>query len=111
MLAQWKGPYEVLERVSDLNFVVLIDGKRKRLHINMLKEYHAPAISGSAGAQEPAYAEDKAACLKAVRGIFSLSRAAKEEGEIKCSAAVIHDAEDVGNGPLTIQKASDRDCR
>ncbi|XP_063847238.1 uncharacterized protein LOC135092552 [Scylla paramamosain] len=104
LLAQWKGPYEVLERVSDLNYVVLIDGKRKRLHINMLKEYHAPTISGSAGAQEPAYAEDRATCLKAVRDIFSLSTAAKEEGEIKCSAAVIHDAEDVGDGPLTVQK-------
>ena len=39
LLAQWKGPYEVVERVSDLNYVIQMGNLRKRFHINMLKEY------------------------------------------------------------------------
>ncbi len=65
----------------------------------MLKEYHASAISGSAGAQEPAYAEDKAACLKAVRGIFSLSTAAHNHSSFAPSSSSSILMEDVFQVP------------
>ena len=42
LLAQWKGPYEVAEPVSDLNYLVKVGEERKRFHINMLKAYYEP---------------------------------------------------------------------
>ena len=44
LLAQWKGPYEVVERISDLNYLVRMGNQCKRLHVNMIKHYlEAPA--------------------------------------------------------------------
>lgn len=37
--AQWKGPYEVLERKNDLNYTLRVDGKLKRFHLSLLKQY------------------------------------------------------------------------
>ena len=36
---QWKGPYEVLEKVGELDYKIKIKGKVKVFHINMLKLY------------------------------------------------------------------------
>ena len=40
LLAQWQGPFEVVEKLSDLNFKVKVRGQHKVFHINMLKKYH-----------------------------------------------------------------------
>lgn len=55
LLAQWKGLYEVLEKVHDLNYILSVDGKHKRFHLNMLKEYftsEAPARCDTTYASE-----------------------------------------------------------
>ena len=42
LLAQWRGPYEVTERVSSVNYVIKQPDRRKKVqlyHINLLK-YH-----------------------------------------------------------------------
>ncbi|KAJ8333975.1 hypothetical protein SKAU_G00412940 [Synaphobranchus kaupii] len=43
-LATWQGPYEVIERICEVNYKVRQPGKRKPVqiyHINLLKKWHA----------------------------------------------------------------------
>lgn len=40
LLAQWKGPYKVIEKVGDVNYIIEINRKRKLFHINMLKQWY-----------------------------------------------------------------------
>ncbi|XP_063075477.1 uncharacterized protein LOC134465637 [Engraulis encrasicolus] len=43
-LAAWQGPYEVIERVGDVNYKVRQTDKRKKVqiyHVNLLKKWHA----------------------------------------------------------------------
>ena len=39
LLLQWKGPYEVVERVGDVDYRIKIGSKVKMYHANMLKRY------------------------------------------------------------------------
>ena len=39
LLMGWKGPYEVVEKFSPLDYRIRICGKEKSFHINMLKQY------------------------------------------------------------------------
>ena len=46
LLAEWRGPYPILRKVSDVNYEVkLTDGRKKKriLHVNMLREWHSPS--------------------------------------------------------------------
>jgi hypothetical protein len=45
MLAQWKGPFRVVERVNDVNYRINVGGRRGIVtyHINLLKKYHRTA--------------------------------------------------------------------
>ncbi len=40
LLLQWKGPYEVIEKMSPVNYRIQIGKKVKNFHVNMLKQYH-----------------------------------------------------------------------
>eukprot|EP00063_Salmo_salar_P078970 XP_014053805.1 PREDICTED: uncharacterized protein LOC106604004 [Salmo salar] len=43
LLAQWRGPYEVMKRVSPVNYLIKQPDRRKKVqlyHINLLKKYH-----------------------------------------------------------------------
>lgn len=40
LLMKWKGPYEVIKRISKVNYSIMIKGQLKVFHINMLKQYH-----------------------------------------------------------------------
>lgn len=40
LLAQWKGPYEVVSKANKWNYVIDVDGSERKFHINMLKLYH-----------------------------------------------------------------------
>lgn len=40
IVSEWKGPYEVSDRKSPVNYEISIDGKKKVYHINMLQSYH-----------------------------------------------------------------------
>ncbi|KAK3093838.1 hypothetical protein FSP39_020798 [Pinctada imbricata] len=39
LLMQWKGPYEVTEKVGASDYKVKVNGKEKLLHANLLKKY------------------------------------------------------------------------
>ena len=39
LLMGWKGPYEVVEKLSPLDYQIRISGKEESFHINMLKQY------------------------------------------------------------------------
>ena len=40
LLAQWSGPFEIIEVCSPLTYKLNVRGKAKAFHINMLKPYH-----------------------------------------------------------------------
>ncbi|XP_062569214.1 uncharacterized protein LOC134231291 [Saccostrea cucullata] len=46
MVAQWKGPFRVTERVNDVNYKVNVGGRRGVVvyHINLLREYRRAAL-------------------------------------------------------------------
>ena len=39
LLMTWKGPYKVVEPRGEVNYVILVKGKQKLYHVNMLKRY------------------------------------------------------------------------
>ena len=39
LLMEWKGPYEVVEKLSPLYYRIKVGRKVKTFHINMLKQY------------------------------------------------------------------------
>lgn len=39
LLLQWRGPYEILEKVGNVDYKINMDGKTKTFHANMLKLY------------------------------------------------------------------------
>ena len=48
LLAQWQGPYEVVQQVNKVNYHIGMHDKRKKLrtfHINFIKEWNAPVMS------------------------------------------------------------------
>ena len=69
----------------------------------MFKEYYTSTASCNVGVQHTRYAEDSAGCLCAVRTIFFPSLAVPKEYEILCSAAVVQDTEEFGDGPVMLQ--------
>lgn len=49
LLMQWKGPYEVVGVSGQVNYHILIKGKVKVFHINMLRKYEERVESDSVG--------------------------------------------------------------
>ena len=48
LLAEWRGPYPIMRKVSDVNYEVkLTDGRRRNciFHVNMLREWHSPSAA------------------------------------------------------------------
>lgn len=41
LLVQWKGPYSVVERKGEMDYIIGINGDQKIFHANMLKLYHS----------------------------------------------------------------------
>jgi hypothetical protein len=39
LLMQWKGPFPVVEKLNSVDFRVIVDGKTKTFHANLLKRY------------------------------------------------------------------------
>jgi hypothetical protein len=47
LLAQWQGPYEVVERKGEVNYVINMHDRKKKkrlFHVNMLREWHQPLV-------------------------------------------------------------------
>ena len=40
LLMQWRGPFAVIEKVNQVDYVIRIKGKNKTFHANLLKKYH-----------------------------------------------------------------------
>ena len=40
LLLQWKGPFEVISKISSMDYRIDLNGKTKVFHINLLKKYH-----------------------------------------------------------------------
>lgn len=95
LLAQWKGPYEVQEKVNDLNYFLLVDGHPKRFHINMLKQYYRPeAATGCL--KESEYDDEKVRCLELVKAHYSQPQI------VDVGAAVVIQDDEDGEVPLTV---------
>ena len=48
LLAQWQGPYPVVNRVGPVNYDIDMIGRRRRrrvFHVNMLRAWHAPTVT------------------------------------------------------------------
>ena len=45
-LMQWKGPYQVVDRIGPADYRIRINGVEKVYHINMLKKYHESSTAG-----------------------------------------------------------------
>ena len=57
LYAAWSGPHRVIERLSDTNYVVDLEGRRAGRHINLLRPYYSRsemvAVIRSADAADP----------------------------------------------------------
>ena len=40
LLAEWKGPFEVIRKLNDVDYLVRIQDKERVYHVNMLKQFH-----------------------------------------------------------------------
>ena len=40
LLMRWKGLYEVVERLGKCDYKLVVDGKMKTFHVNLLKKVH-----------------------------------------------------------------------
>lgn len=100
LVAQWRGPYTVIERASEVNYIVQVGNLKKRFHINMLKEYHTRQVSGAAimegSCRWQVATPEMAETVDLVRGHY-----ASGECQVTAAAAVILEAE--GDGPETVQ--------
>ena len=69
LLVQWKGPFEVESRVGRCDYRIMINGKARTFHANMLKQYVVRDGDQEAGVQVPDEAEDgtlTAACVPVI---------------------------------------------
>ena len=63
LLAQWQGPYQVVQRMGKVTYLVEMQDKKKRkriFHVNMLKDYHVREGDGDQGSYfSEEYQEDE----------------------------------------------------
>ncbi|XP_076036800.1 uncharacterized protein LOC143022464 [Oratosquilla oratoria] len=94
LLSQWQGPFEVVKRLSDLNYIVKVGPDQKRFHINMLKKYYTPQVACSAVGQECLLNRDhvlspeQCECLRLVEGHF-------KQSQMICAAVVVPEVEEL----------------
>jgi hypothetical protein len=44
LLAEWKGPYEIVRKLNKVDYIVRIDDKERTFHINMLKPFRERTV-------------------------------------------------------------------
>ncbi|BFZ09104.1 hypothetical protein BsWGS_12143 [Bradybaena similaris] len=44
LLVEWQGPYRVLDKVSDVDYRIEVDGKPKLFHVNMIVKYYEQKV-------------------------------------------------------------------
>lgn len=40
LIIEWQGPYKVIDKVSDVDYRIDVNGKEKISHVNMIAKYH-----------------------------------------------------------------------
>ncbi|XP_030283654.1 uncharacterized protein LOC115587797 [Sparus aurata] len=71
--AKFMGPYTVVKRVSDLNYLISTPGRRKSVklfHVNLLKPYYAHSPSASVADQQGSVAVSTALVVGTVGGVL-----------------------------------------
>jgi len=63
LLAQWKGPYDVVDKVSNHNYLIQVGNQQKRFHINMLKEYFTADTGGASYVERVVAKQDAKLCI------------------------------------------------
>ncbi|XP_076037605.1 uncharacterized protein LOC143023037 [Oratosquilla oratoria] len=102
LLSQWQGPFEVVKRLNDLNYLVQVGPDQKRFHINILKKYYTPQVTCSAVGQEcllnrgdRVLSPEQYECLQIVEGQF-------KQSQMVSAAVVIPEVEELTDcAPLT----------
>ena len=60
LLMQFKGPYTVIRKVNEFDYIVQVNGTEKMYHANLLKKYHERGdSSGVSGVQCAAVVEEQ----------------------------------------------------
>ncbi|KAK3098880.1 hypothetical protein FSP39_023928 [Pinctada imbricata] len=93
MIAQWKGPFRVIERVNDVNYKVNVGGRRgvAVYHINMLKNYTKRSIlivvekNHESDDLENAFPGDASDSIENLKFGINLSQEQKEELRSLCA--------------------------
>jgi hypothetical protein len=62
LLMQWKGPFPVVGKFNDVDYVIKIKGKEKPFHINNLKQYFCRSEKPECRSEKPEEAES-AVCI------------------------------------------------
>nr|XP_027219647.1 uncharacterized protein LOC113811983 [Penaeus vannamei] len=121
LLAQWKGPYDVVDKVSNHNYLIQVGNQQKRFHINMLKEYFTADTGGASYVERVVAKQDAKLCitreganswslqqqqyLEYVKAFFSQKTSklgSTSTTTYICAAAVIPESE-CDDGPVTAQ--------
>ncbi|XP_069993534.1 uncharacterized protein [Penaeus vannamei] len=121
LLAQWKGPYDVVDKVSNHNYLIQVGNQQKRFHINMLKEYFTADTGGASYVERVVAKQDAKLCitregasswslqqqqyLAYVKAFFSQKTSklgSTSTTTYICAAAVIPESE-CDDGPVTAQ--------
>lgn len=44
LIIEWQGPYKVIDKVSDVDYRIDVNGKEKISHVNMIAKYHTQNV-------------------------------------------------------------------
>ena len=63
LVAEWKGPFEVVRKVNKVDYVVRIDNRERMYHINMLKPFSERHVAASVREVDVAVVDEPSAPL------------------------------------------------
>lgn len=86
--------------MSEIDYIVLVNDKLKRPHINLPNEYNDPAVACNAGVQYTRYVK-QLACLGTLRAVFAPTVTVPEDCEMVCKATVVQETKVSGDGALS----------
>ena len=82
LLAEWKGPYKVLEKVSPVDYKVQINRKTEKVyHIKMLKSYFER--------EQNACKQEREEAVQCLDVICSLSEELEEDEQVMCNPLLV----------------------
>ena len=91
LTSQWKGPYKVIEKCNEVDYIIDVNGKSKKYHINTLQEF-VPRFPGRLKEDEEALKKDE--LLVAAEAFFHCNE------PIPCENTIGIVLEDASGAPL-----------